>query len=280
MVTVTFWGVRGSMPSPGPATSRYGGNTACVVLEVAGEPPLVLDLGTGLVPWGASRTGPVRARALLTHLHWDHVQGLAHFDPLDRAGTSIEILGPAPAALGEAVRPPLFPVALCERAGEVRFTDVDDEELDLGSARVLVRRVPHLGRTNGYRIDWAGARIAYVSDHQAPPTRDRVDDAVLELADGADLLVHDAQYTDEEFGARPGWGHSTFDYAVLVAREAGARCLALFHHDPARTDDDLDRQAAAAARTADRLGVPATVAAAEGLVLSVEGRATTAVGGG
>lgn len=272
MVTVTFWGVRGSVPSPGPATSRYGGNTACVVVEAGGgEAPIVLDLGTGLIAWGATQPGPVRARALLSHLHWDHVQGLHHFAPLDRAGTEIEVLGPSPARLLEAVRPPLFPVGLDERAGTVRFVDVDDEKLVLGSAQVLVRRVPHRGRTNGYRIDWRGTSVAYVSDHQAPLALDRVDDAVLELADGVELLVHDAQYTEEEFRARPDWGHSTIDYAVLVARESGAHRLALFHHDPARTDDELDRLETTARRTGDRLGVPVVLVASEGLCLELGG---------
>lgn len=269
---MTFWGVRGSSPVPGPATRRYGGNTACVVVEATGRDALVLDLGTGFAAWGATLTEPVRANVLLTHLHWDHVQGLHHFAPLDRLGTVLDVHGPSPHTLEEAIRPPFFPIRLTDRPGQVRFTDVDDEELGLGGARVLVRRVPHPGRTNGYRVDWEGTRVAYVSDHQAPERLDHVDDAVLELADGADLLIHDAQFTLAEFRDRPGWGHSTPDYAVLVAREAGARRLALFHHDPGRDDDALDLLGASALRTADRLGVPGLVLAREGLALTLEGR--------
>jgi phosphoribosyl 1,2-cyclic phosphodiesterase len=272
VLEITFWGVRGSTPSPGPATCRYGGHTACVVVEAEGQRPLVLDLGTGVRAWGASTAcsgRPVTAAVLLSHLHWDHIEGLPHFTPLDREGTLLEVYGPLPGGLSDAVRPPFFPVALGDRPGLVRTFDVEDEEIALGGAKVLVRTVPHPGRTNGYRVDWEGVRLAYVSDHQAPDGLDRVDEAVLELADGADLLIHDAQYTPEEFRARPGWGHSTVDYAVLVARESGARSLALFHHDPDRTDDDLERLLAGARRTADRLGVAEVWAAAEGRTLTL-----------
>lgn len=269
MLEATFWGVRGSMPSPGPHTVRYGGNTSCVVLEVAGEDPLVLDLGLGAAAWASALDGPLRAHALVTHLHWDHIGGLPHMAVLDHPGTVLEILGPGARAVRRAVSPPYFPVPIDDRAGRVSFADVDDEALAIGTAKVVVRSVPHIGRTNGYRIEWAGASVAYISDHQAPPTLDRVDEGVLELADGADLLVHDAQYTEAEYARRSGWGHSTVDYAVLVAREAGARRLALYHHDPARTDDDLDDQLADARRTAARLGVPDVLAAAEGLTVEV-----------
>lgn len=274
MLNVTFHGVRGSTPAPGPATVRYGGHTACVALEAPGQDPIVLDLGTGLRSWAVTLdpAEPLRATALLTHLHLDHVQGLPFFEPLERPGASFDVYGPSPAegpiakVLGELFRPPWVP----EPPAGVRFYECADEELPLGEAKVWARSVPHKGPANGYRVEWEGASVAYVSDHQAPPGLDTVPESVLELADGVDLLVHDAQYTAAEWERRGGWGHSTVDYAVLVARQAGARRLALFHHDPARTDDELDRLLEGARRTAERLGVDEVVAAAEGLTVSFE----------
>jgi len=138
------------------------------------------------------------------------------------------------------MRPPYFPVQYAELQGDVDFVAVRDADLEVNSAKVKVRPVPHVGPTVGYRVDWAGASVAYVSDHQAPLGLDTVADAVLELCDGVDLLIHDAQYTPEEFAERPNWGHCTMEYALLVARQSGARRLCLFHHDPSHGDDELD----------------------------------------
>jgi phosphoribosyl 1,2-cyclic phosphodiesterase len=276
VLSVTFHGVRGSTPCSSEATSRYGGNTSCVVLEVAGEPPLVLDLGTGLRRWDGHRGGDgvFEGTALLTHVHWDHVMGLPFFRPIDRPGARLDVFGPtfAGAPLAETfanlMGPPFFPIRPEQLRGDIRFHDVTDGELAVGTAAVTVRSVPHLGPTNGYRVDWGGASVAYVSDHQAPPGCDVVDAGVLELADHVDLLVHDAQFTAADWADKADWGHSTVEYAVLVAREAGAQRLALFHHDPAHDDDLLDSLAEGARRTADRLGVAEVIAAAEGLTVS------------
>ena len=238
----------------------------------------MLDLGTGFRAWGETLTpnGALRASVLVTHLHFDHVQGLPFFEPVDRDGVRLDVFGPRPErggvaeAFADLVRPPYFPLRPAELGGDIRFHDVEDEELPLGEAVVTARAVPHLGPTNGYRVDWEGVSLAYVSDHQAPATLDSVPHAVLELADGVDLLIHDAQFTAAEWERKGDWGHSTVDYAVLVAREAGARCLALFHHDPGHDDDQIDRLVLHARRTAERLGVDDVLAAAEGLTLSVE----------
>ena len=275
MLSVTFHGVRGSTPYSSPATSRYGGNTSCVVLEVAGEPPLVLDLGTGLRRWGGYRPGDgvFEGTALLTHVHWDHVMGLPFFAPIDRPGARLDVFGPtfAGAPLAETfanlMGPPFFPIRPDQLKGDIRFHDVSDGHLSVGAATVEVRSVPHLGPTNGYRIEWGGASVAYISDHQAPPAADTVDAGVLELADGVDLLVHDAQFTAGEWADKADWGHSTVEYAVLVASEAGARRLALFHHDPAHDDEQIDGLAAGARRLAERLEVAEVLAAAEGLTV-------------
>ena len=277
MLSVTFHGVRGSTPCSSPTTTRYGGNTSCVVLEVAGEPPLVLDLGTGLRRWDGHRTGngTFEGTALLTHVHWDHVMGLPFFRPIDRPGARLDVFGPTyedvPLAetFANLMGPPFFPIRPDQLKGDIRFHDVSDGELEVGAARVTVRSVPHLGPTNGYRIDWGGVSVAYVSDHQAPPGSDTVDADVLELADGVDLLVHDAQFTAAEWADKADWGHSTVEYAVLVAREAGAQRLALFHHDPAHDDSEIDRMADGARRAADRSGVVEVLAAAEGLTVAL-----------
>ncbi len=279
MLEVTFYGVRGSTPCASPANQRYGGNTACVALEVAGEPPIVLDLGTGLRYWGEAMdpsSGPFIGHALVTHLHWDHVQGLPFFMPINRKGASLSIYGPPHDGLsiGESfakfMRPPYFPIHCKDLTGDVRFVDVLDETFVVGNATVLTRAVPHVGTTNGYRIEWAGASVAYLSDHQQPVGDEQyVAPEVLELCRGVDLLIHDAQYTPDEFAERSTWGHCTVRYAIEVARQAACKRLALFHHDPGHEDDEVDMLAAEAKEWAAELGVPEVFAASEGMRLQL-----------
>jgi ribonuclease BN (tRNA processing enzyme) len=159
-------------------------------------------------------------------------------------------------------------VEIADLDGEIVFHDLLDEAVAVGDAKVTSRTVPHVGRTAGYRVELAGATIAYVSDHQGPADGSTdVAESVLELADGVDLLVHDAQYTAEEFAGKSTWGHCTIDYAVNVAAQAGARRLALFHHDPAHDDETLDRLSAGAVAQGEALGVE-VVTAYEGLTLA------------
>ena len=276
-VSVEFWGVRGSCPCPAPENSRYGGNTAAVVVQAPGEPPLLLDLGTGLRQFGRTQAvdGTFEATCLLTHLHWDHVQGLPFFPPIDRPGAKLDIYAPAQPGerlsetFGRLMTPPFFPITYSELRGEIRWHGVTEEDFAVPGGKVKARPVPHCGDTAGYRIEIGGKSIAYISDHQAPEALDRVDDRVLELCDGVDLLIHDAQYTPEEFSQRLTWGHCTVDYSVLVAREAGARHLVLFHHDPGHNDDVLDGLLEGARRTAARLGVERVSSAYEGLVIEL-----------
>ena len=246
------------------------------MLEVAGEDPIVFDLGTGLRLFAATQPhdGSFRASALVTHIHWDHVQGLPFFPPVDRVGAQLDVYGPAQEegplheVFGGFMRPPYFPVQFTDLRGDIRFHDVLDDDIAIGSAKVKVRPVPHCGPTVGYRVDWDGTSVAYISDHQAPVTLDRVADSVLELCEGVDLLIHDAQYTPDEFQVKAHWGHCTVDYAVLVAKEAGARKLCLFHHDPAHDDDTMDRLLEGAQAEGARLGVDEVIAASEGLTLT------------
>jgi phosphoribosyl 1,2-cyclic phosphodiesterase len=231
---------------------------------VPDEPPILLDLGTGLRFFGETQPqdGSFHGSALVSHLHWDHIQGLPFFVPILREGASFDIYAPAQEdgrAVSEAfdsfMRAPYFPVTLAELPGKIRFHDLDEGALRIGGATVTALCVPHVGRTYGYRVDWAGASIAYLPDHQQPSDGGfGIDDAVLELADGVDLLVHDAQYTQPEFAKKSTWGHCTFEYALWVAKRANVGSVALFHHDPMRTDDALDETLECCQMWADRSG--------------------------
>jgi phosphoribosyl 1,2-cyclic phosphodiesterase len=279
-VNITFWGVRGSTPCSCDANRRYGGNTACVSLEVPGEEPIVLDLGTGLRFWGETQPhdGTFRATALVTHIHWDHVQGLPFFVPALKPGARLDIYGPPDEgmSLAEAfdrfMRPPFFPVRVQDLLGEIVFHDLADDDLAIGNAKVRARLVPHTGATNGYRVDWNGSSVAYISDHQSPRRGDgdgeddTIAESVLELCDGADVLIHDAQYWPDEWNTKRDWGHCTGDYAARVAREAGVRRLVLFHHDPSHDDAEVDRMLR---HVEDIAGVDEVIAAAEGLTISL-----------
>jgi phosphoribosyl 1,2-cyclic phosphodiesterase len=278
LLNVSFFGVRGSTPCPCEANRRYGGNTSCVALEAPGHAPIVLDLGTGLRFWGETLdpATPFVGSALVTHIHWDHVQGLPFFTPVLREGARLDVYGPPQPdcgdlahAFNELVRPPFFPVRTADLLGDIRFHDLWDTELELDGAKVKARPVPHVGLTNGYRVEMGGSTIVYISDHQMPQDGSHeVSDAVLDLCDGADLLIHDAQYTNEEFPEKSTWGHCTADFAVTVAKEAGVRRLALFHHDPTHHDDAVDEILVHARQLARGTGVTEVIAAHEGLVIS------------
>lgn len=270
MVNVTFWGVRGSTPCPCEANRRYGGNTACVSVEAPGQDPIVFDMGTGLRFFGehVSQDEPFRGMALVTHMHWDHVQGLPFFVPIHEAGASLTVCGRCEGgslrtAFEEFMRPPFFPVTPDDLEGEIRFRDVEDTEFDWGRAHITVRDVPHTGLTNGYRVEIDGVVIAYVSDHQQPDSSDYVVPSVLELCRDADLVIHDAQFEAHELAQKADWGHCTVEYAVRVAAEAGARRLALFHHDPSHHDGIVDRLLAEARGRIEGTGVEEVIAAAE-----------------
>jgi ribonuclease BN (tRNA processing enzyme) len=274
----TFHGVRGSFPSPGPTSHRYGGNTSSVSLQVDGQPLLLLDLGTGLplADLGAlgHTEGPLHAVAFVSHLHLDHIIGLPFFPPLHEDGSQLDIYAPPQPSRSlrgtfEALmQPPFFPVALADVRADVRFHEVLQDDLDIGNVKVTIRPVPHVGPTVGYRIRSERATVAYVSDHQAPLSFQGVADSVLELCEGVDLLIHEGQYTPEEFARKADWGHCTPDYALLVAREAGARRMCFFHHDPWRTDDALDSIVADARQACEGSAVHDVIAAAEGMTLT------------
>ena len=249
---VTLWGTRGSLPSAGPETVRYGGNTSCV--EVRGEDGtlIVLDAGTGIRRLSHA-VGPEiqRVHILLSHLHMDHIQGFGFFEPLHRSDVEVHVWGPPSTThdlrtrLTKYLSPPLFPVRLRDLPYRLFLHDVPMGGFAVESLRVHCALVCHPGPTVGYRITQGGAAMVYLPDHEPalgartfPLPADWTSGA--DLAKEADLLIHDSQYTDAEYAQRPGWGHSAIRHAVAFADLVRTRRLVTFHHDPGHSDDVLD----------------------------------------
>jgi phosphoribosyl 1,2-cyclic phosphodiesterase len=271
-VTVSFYGVRGSTPCHCSSMARFGGNTSCVVVQREGEAPIICDSGTGLRFYGLDMGDEAfDGTVLISHLHWDHVQGLPFFPPILNADSNALILGPPEndmsfeEALSGFVRPPYFPIELNSLPGDTRFADLWNDTVEIGTARVSARSVPHIGVTNGYRIEWDDFSMAYIPDHQQPADVTTVDAEVLELVDNVDLLIHDSQFTPELLTKRSNWGHCTPRYAATVADAGSAKCLAMFHHDPLHGDDAIDELLAEAQSWDTSCNI---IAAAEGVKLS------------
>lgn len=273
---VTFHGVRGSTPCHGPDTAKYGGNTSCVSVEAEGQRPILLDLGTGLRYFGqqytASTSAPLDAVALVTHLHWDHIQGFPFFGPILQDGARLELFGPRQEdgtsfmrSVSNAIRQPTFPVELHDLRGKFEFHDVADDDFMIDGFSVKSRLVPHIGPTVGYRIEFGGKSIAYISDHQQPLDGSfTLPEGVRELAQDVDLLIHDSQYTMAEFEIKKTWGHCTSEFAIGIGSACNARRVALYHHDPDRTDSELD-----ALRPCDAAGKTQVFVAREGATITL-----------
>ncbi len=277
---VTFWGVRGSTPCDGHQFDRYGGNTSCVEVATEGHDPLIFDLGTGLRNYGEQlaadgRLDGYHASVLLSHLHWDHIQGLPFFAPMAAGGGAIDVYGPEQDAgpldvvFGDVMKPPYFPIRPEELRGSVSFQGVGRDDFAVNGAKVRTRWVRHTDPTLGFRIEMEGISVAYLSDHGPGTVAEDADDYippdVLDLCDGVDLLIHDAQHTTAEYEMKRDWGHCTIEYAVHVAREAGVRELALFHHCPSHGDDKIDEILRDARDLVARIGGPDVIAAADGM---------------
>jgi phosphoribosyl 1,2-cyclic phosphodiesterase len=250
---VKIWGARGSIPSPGPETVHYGGNTSCVQIALDDGCSFVLDAGTGIRTLGlAMPKADQPLHILLTHLHLDHIQGLMFFAPAFRPDTEIIIWGPAsPEAsledrIARYISAPLAPVEVKELPCHVSFREAETTEWEIGSATIRAGSVTHRGPTLGYRIEADGSSLCYIPDHEPGLGADlsQLDDewiSGLGIACDADLLIHDCQYTDDEYPDHLGWGHSRMTDTLTFAKRACAQKVLLFHHDPLHTDDFLDR---------------------------------------
>ena len=282
---VRFWGTRGSLAKPGATTLRYGGNTSCVEVRSSAGTWLVLDCGTGGHELGQAilREGkPSAGHMLISHTHWDHIQGIPFFAPFFVPGHRWQIY--APQGFSESLRDTLagqmeytyFPVTLDAFGADVGYNNLGEGRLQIDDVVIKTRYLNHPALALAFRIEADGATLVYACDHEPHDGDFAAKGATLEGQDlahaqfmsGADLIIHDAQYLPEEFAAKRGWGHSTVDYAVLIAQTAGARRIALSHHDPLRSDDDIDATVARLRREAPRDG-PEIIGAAEGLVIDL-----------
>jgi phosphoribosyl 1,2-cyclic phosphodiesterase len=272
---VRFWGVRGSIPSPGRTTAAYGGNTPCVEVHVAGH-RLIFDAGSGIRDLGLSLQSsmPIAAHLFFSHTHWDHIQGFPFFTPAYVPGNGIDVYG-VPCPDGQTIKErlsaqmlnPHFPVPLQCMQSDLRFHDLAcGDKVAIDDVIVESALLNHPGEAIGYRVNWRGHAVAYVTDTEH--FADRLDENVVQLSRNADILIYDAMYTDEEYGnprsSKVGWGHSTWQEAVKVAKAAGVKQLVIFHHDPTHDDACLDRIGVAVAAA-----FPKSVIAREGLELTV-----------
>ncbi len=271
-ISVRFWGVRGSIPCPGLNTLRYGGNTSCVEIR-CGEQVLIFDAGTGIRPLGAAlmaEAKAVDADIFLSHCHIDHLFGLPFFLPLHAEGCRLRIwagnLKPA-SGVEDAVRKmmshPLFPVEIDIAKSRVEFRDFRAGETLNPRPGIVMRTAPlhHPGGATGYRLEFAGRAVAYITDTELA---NGAEDAIVALAQDAALVIVDSTYSDAELPAHAGWGHSSWQQCVRLAKAAGAKKLCLFHHDPDHGDDKMDAIVAAAAKA-----LPGTIAAMEGLTIEL-----------
>ena len=287
--SVTFWGTRGTIPSPGAHTARYGGNTACVEVRGGDDHLVVLDAGTGIRGLGKhlaaqpSANG-LRAHIVLSHAHWDHIQGLPYFAPFFKQGNVITVWGPKQGDVGmeeilrQLMAPVVFPVPLDALAATLEVKHVNTEPIETEGCRISSMRVRHPAVTLGYRLETPDGRtVVYVTDDElgpggkyevGPKWRERF----VKFIGGADLLIHDSMYTPEECRTHAGWGHSSYVEAVELAVESGAKRLALFHHEPEHTDEATDAITERAREVAARRpagGRTEIVAAAEGLRIAL-----------
>jgi phosphoribosyl 1,2-cyclic phosphodiesterase len=263
---VRFWGVRGSVPVPGPAAAGFGGNTSCVQATAGDGTHLILDAGTGIRALGMALAGQARTvHILLTHLHLDHIQGLMFFAPLFDPRVDVTIWGPTSEhrplreRLGRYLSHPLSPLEIRDLPAHVRFEDAHRAPWTIGDVQVESSLVAHRGPTLGYRLTANGSTVCYLPDHE-PGLGEDLGSAKPDwisgfaLARGASLLIHDCQYDDAEYDARRGWGHSRLSDALTFALRTGCDRLVLTHHDPEHDDAHLERLRAQAAAQWKRLG--------------------------
>jgi len=254
MLSAKFWGVRGSIPCPGPDTVIYGGNTSCIEIR-AGERLLIVDLGSGARPLGdwlvdndKKKYGSIKADVFITHTHWDHIMGFPMFTPIYGKGMELNLTGPVTCdddnlkLIFEAqFSHNYWPVRLDELSVKVEYNQILETTLDLGGGlSVTSKLLNHPITCLGYRFNYQGKSIAVVYDHE-PFNDEKENEKIIQFLKGVDLLIHDAQYTKDEYPSHVGWGHSTLDNAVKTAEAAGAGKLVFFHHEPKHTDIELQQ---------------------------------------
>jgi phosphoribosyl 1,2-cyclic phosphodiesterase len=279
-VELKIWGCRGSVAAPGSDTVKYGGNTSCVEVVLEDDVALVLDAGTGIRALGLDlvRRGVRQIHIFLTHLHLDHLEGLRFFAPLWDERVTLDVWGPRSPVLSlrerilRAFSPPLFPLDFGDVPARVAFHDLPAEPWRMQGVSLTADLVLHPGPTVGFRVETAGASLAYLPDHE--PALAGIERRSADwisggaLAAGADVVLHDAQYLDEEYGAKIGWGHSSVSDAVAFCRAVDARRLVLFHHEPERSDSALELLQARARELTRGEQVPPEVAR-EGMVIEL-----------
>ena len=282
MMKVRFWGVRGSIPCPGPQTQKYGGNSACIELRVGDDDRLVIiDAGSGIRQLGNYLMrhdlpkGPIRTDIFLSHTHWDHIMGFPFFVPIYVPGTKMKVYGPVTfeedgleEVVGGQMKYRYFPVNFGELASEIEYVRIkEDPCMDLGGGLMLATKLlNHPVTALGYRFQYGGKSVCTCYDTEpfrnlfiTDPDHPDYDEVMAEEGEavaaeqnhmleqffaGADLLIHDSQYTEAEYQqGRKNWGHTSFEHAIAAANRAGVKKLALFHHDPDRTDDQIDELA-------------------------------------
>jgi phosphoribosyl 1,2-cyclic phosphodiesterase len=296
---VVFWGTRGSVPTPGPSTVRYGGNTACVEVRTGSGTLFILDCGTGIRELGLSLVrngGPVSGHILLGHTHWDHISGFPFFTPAFESGNSFKIYGARDldrslqSVLAGQMHQTYFPVPLGNLRADLRFEELDEGEFRVDDMLVRTHYLNHTSVCMGYRLEAHGGSVAYITDHEPyglsvahadSPAREigrglrggamhGGDRRLIEFVRGVDLLIQDTQYTPEEYPRRRGWGHGSADYVTDLAIEAGARRLALFHHEPTHSDEQVDQMVQYCRARARQAGAEVDIfAAAEGQRITV-----------
>ena len=249
---IKFWGTRGTRPTPGRKTLRYGGNTTCIEVRDKDDNLIIIDSGSGIAELGSGfeQSEPLQAHLLITHTHLDHIQGFPFFPPAFVPGTHLTIVGPAgsakslQAAFADQMDPAYFPVRLDHMPAEMEFIERNPgETFEVGGLRITPHLLMHPIPTFGYRIDEGPTRFAFATDNEIAMFANNENGTLKEMASwcqDADLLVHDAQYSREEYKTHAGFGHSTYEEALALAEQAGVQQLAFFHHDPAHSDADVD----------------------------------------
>jgi len=292
-----FWGTRGSIATPGPATIRYGGNTSCVEVVTRSGKRFIFDAGTGARPLGAhlmaNAPKPISATILLSHTHWDHIQGFPFFIPLFVPGNRFTVCGPQgsnstlPEVLSGQMEYTYFPVELAQLGAEIQYRDLNEGATEIDGVRITAHSLNHPARALGYRIEADGASLLYLCDHEpyweslwhseAEPGKlesilHEGDRRHAEFMQNADVVIHDGQYTSEEYPAKKNWGHSTWEYVTRIAAAANVKQVFLTHHDPTHSDDFLDGIESKARQMAAQLGSTLKVSCArEGFRAVIDG---------